>query len=165
MPGFEVGDDLFDPPPDLVGGFLTSTATGAVEGGLLGAAGGAAGHGLSTTAKNTLADLKPTPTTPSPPRPATLTLEGVEYPAVPEDAIGRPVETGKGLRYPIPPGTEGLSNRVTEIRIMDPTTTGRYPHPSGYAVYMNKNEQGIHPGTGQTLPRYHPARNIEFPDP
>ncbi|WP_170175750.1 DUF6531 domain-containing protein [Propionibacterium australiense] len=156
---------LTGPGPHTVGGFLANTAIGGVEGGVLGGVGGAAGHGLATAGKNILGHLKPTPADPVPPRPTTLTIEGVEYPAVPEGAVGSPVKSGKGLRYPIPAGTKGLSNRVTEIRIMEPTTSGKYPHPNGYAVYMNKDEQGIHPGTGQTLPNTHPIRHIEFPNP
>ena len=55
---------LTGPGPHTPTGFLTATSTGAAEGGLLGGASGAAGHGLSTIAKNTLASLKSTPAVP-----------------------------------------------------------------------------------------------------
>jgi len=45
-------------------------------------------------------------------------------------------------------GGAGLSDSVTGVRIMNPTS--RYP--SGYVTYMGNGPQGIHPVTGRTIP-------------
>jgi uncharacterized lipoprotein YddW (UPF0748 family) len=46
---------------------------------------------------------------------------------------------------------------------MDPTTTGRYPYPNGYAVYMNSLTQTINPLTGQTIADADPLAHISLP--
>ncbi len=76
---------------------------------------------------------------------------------------GTPVESGKGLKYPIPHGTPELDPRVASIRIMDPVTSGKYQYPKGYAVYMNKSDQAVDPLTGQTIAPSHPFWHIHLP--
>jgi hypothetical protein len=84
-------------------------------------------------------------------------------PAVPKGAVGIPTETDRGLEYKIPPGTPELSERVASIRIMDPTTTGKYPYPNGYAAYMNSTGQTINPLTGETIADADPLAHISLP--
>ena len=48
-------------------------------------------------------------------------------------------------------GGYGLSSRATDVRLMDPVTTGKYQYPTGYGSYGNATGQTINPYTGQTL--------------
>jgi len=96
---------------------------------------------------------------PGPPRPATVRLDGVDYPAVTPGAVGRPTTNNQGLIYDIPPGTQGLHPSITQVRIMNPTTTGKYPYPTGYASYLRGN-QAAHPGSGRTVSKSDPAWHI-----
>jgi hypothetical protein len=43
---------------------------------------------------------------------------------------------------------------------MNPTTTGKYPYPQGYAVYMNADQQTVNPLTGQTISPSHPFAHL-----
>ena len=96
----------------------------------------------------------------TPKTPEVLRVGDVKLPAVPRGATGTPTGTGKGLEYPIPPGTPALSDRVASVRIMDPVTTGKYQYPDGYAVYMNQGGQTIDPLSGQTIANAHPYAHI-----
>ncbi|MFI1658593.1 polymorphic toxin-type HINT domain-containing protein [Streptomyces sp. NPDC020472] len=82
---------------------------------------------------------------------------------LPKGAAGTPVETGKGMAYDIPAGTEGLDPRVTQVRVMDPVTKGKYQYPNGYVVYMNKAGQSVNPLTGQTVSKADPYNHIKIP--
>ncbi|MBK8065234.1 MAG: hypothetical protein IPK29_15205 [Betaproteobacteria bacterium] len=55
-------------------------------------------------------------------------------------------------------GGSGLSSRVTQLRLMNPTAE----NPTGYIVYMNSQSppQGVNPFTGQVLPDTSPLRHI-----
>lgn len=61
---------------------------------------------------------------------------------------------GKGWFYEIKE-TEALANglhkSVRYVRVMDPTTTGKFPQPTGYITYANDMGQFINPLTGKTV--------------
>ncbi|MFJ2215314.1 polymorphic toxin-type HINT domain-containing protein [Streptomyces sp. NPDC101062] len=82
---------------------------------------------------------------------------------LPKGAKGTPVTSGKGMAYDIPAGTKGLDPRVTQVRVMDPVTTGKYQYPKGYVVYMNKAGQSVNPATGQTLSKADPYNHLSIP--
>lgn len=91
---------------------------------------------------------------------------GESLPAVQPGAVGTPVDSGKGLQYPISPNTPGLDPRVTSVRIMDPVTTPRWSYPHGYAVYQNAAGQTVNPLTGRTtVGKADPFAHIPLPDP
>lgn len=81
-------------------------------------------------------------------------------PLVPEHATGSAVANGKGMVYDLPPNTEGLDPRVTRVRVMEPTTSGPYPYPTGYAVYENGAGQAVNPVSGKTISRDDPYWHI-----
>ncbi|MDR1386710.1 MAG: DUF6531 domain-containing protein [Propionibacteriaceae bacterium] len=95
-----------------------------------------------------------------PKTPATIHFQGNALPGVPPGAVGTPTDNGQGLRYAIQPGTPGLDPRVSYIRIMEPTTTGKYPYPTGRATYMNEIGQTVNPLTGRTIPPTDPFAHI-----
>ncbi|MCU7728949.1 polymorphic toxin-type HINT domain-containing protein [Actinoplanes sp. KI2] len=71
---------------------------------------------------------------------------GELLPGIPDGATGTISDNGKGMTYQIPRGTEGVDPRVTQMRVMEPTS--RYPN--GYVVYMNQSGQTVNPTTGRT---------------
>ncbi|MDP8928111.1 MAG: hypothetical protein M3O70_05925, partial [Actinomycetota bacterium] len=72
---------------------------------------------------------------------------------VPKGAIGpTSVLTGKGFQFRGGSGGHGLDPRVTDIRIMDPVTMGKYQYPHGYVSYLNPQGQTVNPRTGRTIP-------------
>jgi hypothetical protein len=75
----------------------------------------------------------------------------LKLPGVPKGGIGVVTDNGKGLRYAIPRGAPELSDRFTGIRVMEPTTTGKYPYPNGRAMYINEQGETVNPLTGETL--------------
>jgi len=81
----------------------------------------------------------------------------------PKGAVGTITDNGKGLKYLIPRGTPELDPRVTQIRIMNPVTTGKYHYPNGYAVYMNRADQTVNPLTGRVIPPSDPYAHIGLP--
>jgi hypothetical protein len=48
-------------------------------------------------------------------------------------------------------GWHGLDPRTTDVRIMDPVTSGKYQYPDGYVSYSNGSGQAVNPYTGQTI--------------
>jgi hypothetical protein len=64
--------------------------------------------------------------------------------------------------YELPEGTPGVDPRVKWIRVMDPTTTGRYPHPHGYVNYSNARGQSVDPRTGRTISEENPLWHIDL---
>jgi hypothetical protein len=63
---------------------------------------------------------------------------GSAFPA-PKGASGSfPAESGKGFQFTEGTGGHGLSPSTTDVRIMDPVTTGKYQYPSGYGSYGNE---------------------------
>jgi RHS repeat-associated protein len=89
---------------------------------------------------------------------------GVSLPGVPEGATGVPADTGKGITYQLKPGTEGIDPKVTQMRVMDPVTRGRYQYPNGYVVYMNNDGKTVNPLTGLGgLPNSSPWAHIPLP--
>ncbi|MGV8857601.1 hypothetical protein [Rhodoglobus sp.] len=46
---------------------------------------------------------------------------------------------------------------------MDPTTTGKYPYPQGYAAYMNKSGDTVNPLSGAGIDRNHPFARLPLP--
>ncbi|MCP3883631.1 MAG: hypothetical protein GY701_35295, partial [Sulfitobacter sp.] len=98
-------------------------------------------------------------------RPGRISGPGnVDLPGVPSGASGVPTTTGRGLAYDLPPGTSGIDPRVTQIRVMDPVTTGPYQYPNGYVAYMNEAGQTVNPLTGRTvLDNADPFAHIELP--
>ncbi|MFD0026609.1 hypothetical protein, partial [Streptomyces sp. NPDC058382] len=92
-----------------------------------------------------------------------VTGPGGEKLPLPKGAAGKAVATGKGSVYDIPAGTKGLDPRVTQVRIMDPVTTGKYQYPKGYVVYMNKAGQSVNPLTGQTVSKADAYNHIAIP--
>ena len=106
------------------------------------------------------------PTAASPSKPTHRRIagpDGVDLPGVPEGVTGVLSPTGRGIVYDLPPGTPGLDPRVTQIRVMDPVTTGKFQHPTGYVVYMNKSGQTVNPITGRTIARSDPFAHIKLP--
>lgn len=98
-----------------------------------------AGDNIGVSLRNNVNDTKSTPDF--------IVSPGGTAVAIPKAATGPgPVNSGKGFSYMDGSGGYGMDNRVTGVRLMDPTK--RYP--SGYAVYMNKNGQTVNPNTGQT---------------
>src|SRR5438105_11661421 len=60
---------------------------------------------------------------------------GTVYP-VPKGASGPiPAESGKGFQFTGGSGGHGLSPKTTDVRIMDPVTSGKYQYPGGYGSY------------------------------
>ncbi len=101
---------------------------------------------------------------PSAIKPSVISHLGHELPGVPANAVGTAVRTGRGLEYKIKPRTPKISPKVHSIRIMDPTTTGTYQYPNGYAVYMNVTGQTINPLNGHTIGRTDPGAHIPLSD-
>jgi hypothetical protein len=68
---------------------------------------------------------------------------------VPEGATGPiPADSGKGFQFTGGSGGAPLDSRVASVRIMEPVTTGKYPHPNGYVSYFNESGQTVNPFTG-----------------
>lgn len=88
---------------------------------------------------------------------------GGEVLPLPKGATGTPTANGKGMTYAIPERTDGLNSRVTQVRVMQPVTTGKYQYPNGYVVYMNNGGQSVNPLTGQTLGKADPYNHIPLP--
>ncbi|HEY3869983.1 MAG TPA: RHS repeat-associated core domain-containing protein [Actinocrinis sp.] len=94
-------------------------------------------------------------------QPSFIDYNHVQFP-VPEGAYGPfPVNSGRGVQYLHGSGGSGLDSRVTGIRVMDPTTTGTYPHPDGYVNYMNVQNQTVNRQTGQTISKSDPAGHLD----
>uniref|UniRef100_UPI003F6A0C09 hypothetical protein n=1 Tax=Flavobacterium sp. TaxID=239 RepID=UPI003F6A0C09 len=68
---------------------------------------------------------------------------------IPNNYVARIVDNGKGVKF-VPQGTP-LNSDANAIRIMEPITTGTYPHPKGYVKFYNNNGQPINPNNNQTL--------------
>ncbi|WP_394906738.1 hypothetical protein [uncultured Mesonia sp.] len=68
---------------------------------------------------------------------------------IPDNYVPRIVDNGKGIKF-VPQGTP-FGSDANAIRIMEPTTTGTYPHPKGYVKFYNSNGHPINPNNGQTL--------------
>ena len=68
---------------------------------------------------------------------------------IPDNYVARIVDNGKGIKF-VPQGPP-LNSDANAIRIMEPTTTGTYPHPKGYVKFYNSNGHPINPNNGQTL--------------
>jgi RHS repeat-associated protein len=82
---------------------------------------------------------------------------------VPRGAVGpTAVESGRGVQYVGGSGGPGLSSRVSNVRIMEPTApSGPSPgYPRGYASYSNASRQTVNPATGQTVPKSSPWWHI-----
>jgi hypothetical protein len=76
---------------------------------------------------------------------------------VPSGATGpTAVESGKGFQFTGGSGGPGLDPRVTDVRVMDPVTGGKYPYPNGYVSYSNEAGQAVNPATGQTIGKSDP---------
>ena len=76
---------------------------------------------------------------------------------VPNGATGpTPAENSAGFRYTGGSGGNGLNPRVSDVRIMNPTSK----YPNGYISYSNASNQAVNPFTGQTVPRSSPWWHI-----
>ncbi len=76
---------------------------------------------------------------------------------IPKGAVGpTPVDSGKGFQFTGGSGGHGLDPRTTDVRIMDPVTTGKYQYPNGYVSYSNGSGQAVNPYTGQTVGKADP---------
>jgi hypothetical protein len=85
---------------------------------------------------------------------------GTAFP-VPKGASGPiPAQSGKGFRFTGGSGGHGLSPRTTDVRIMDPVTSGKYIYPGGYGSYGNVAGQTVNPFTGRTIPKSDPWWHI-----
>ena len=85
---------------------------------------------------------------------------GTVYP-VPQGASGPiPATSGKGIQFTGGSGGHGLSPNTTDIRIMDPITSGKYQYPGGYGSYGNAAGQIVNPLSGQTIPKSDPWWHI-----
>lgn len=94
--------------------------------------------------------------------PQVIRAGDLKLPGVPKGAVGSVIDNGKGLTYAIPRGTPEIDPRVTQIRIMGPTT-GKYANPNGYAVYMNGADQTVNPLTGRVIAPSDPYAHIGLP--
>jgi RHS repeat-associated protein len=80
-----------------------------------------------------------------------------EIVVVPQGATGPELtESGKGFQFTGGSGGHGLDARTTDVRIMDPVTSGKYQYPDGYVSYSNRAGQAVNPFTGQTVPKSSP---------
>ncbi|MBI3649416.1 MAG: Hint domain-containing protein [Acidobacteria bacterium] len=85
---------------------------------------------------------------------------------IPQGATEIPIVTpgGKvtGFGYTGGNGGNGLSPRVSDVRVMDPTLPrGPSPgYPNGYVNYMNPNGQAVNPYTGKTISKSDPMWHI-----
>jgi hypothetical protein len=95
--------------------------------------------------------------------PGVIRAGDLKLPGVPKGAVGTVTNNGKGLQYAIPRGTPELDERVTGIRVMDPTTTGKYPYPNGRVMYVNTEGQTVNPLTGETVKPSDPFAHIPLP--
>ena len=76
---------------------------------------------------------------------------------VPDGAVGpTAVDSGKGFQFTGGSGGHGLDPRTTDVRIMDPVTTGKHQYPDGYVSYSNGSGQAVNPYTGQTVGKADP---------
>ncbi len=76
---------------------------------------------------------------------------------VPNGAVGpTAVDSGKGFQFTGGSGGHGLDPRTTDVRIMDPVTTGKNQYPDGYVSYSNGSGQAVNPYTGQTVGKADP---------
>lgn len=91
-----------------------------------------------------------------------VTPGGVVVP-VPKGAVGpTPVSGGKGFQFTGGGGGHGFDPRTTNVRIMDPVTTGQYTYPNGYVSYSNASGQTVNPYTGQTVAKSDPWWHIRL---
>ena len=95
--------------------------------------------------------------------PGSVTGSNGETIPLPVVGSGTPVNSGKGMAYDIPAGTEGLNSRVVKVRVMDPVNTGKSQYPNGYVVYMNQAGRSVNPLTGQTVGKADPYNHIPLP--
>lgn len=79
-----------------------------------------------------------------------------------DTATGVLSPTGKGMVYDVPGGM-GLNSRVTQVRVMNPVTTGKYQYPNGYVVYMNRTGQTVNPLSGRVVANSDPYAHIPLP--
>jgi len=75
---------------------------------------------------------------------------------VPDGAVGPSPTYGDGFQFTGGSGRNGLDPRTSDVRIMDPVTTGKYQYPNGYVSYSNSAGQAVNPYTGQTIARSDP---------
>jgi hypothetical protein len=122
--------------------------------------------GTTTTSSNAASSGALRPQTVQAPNPqgGISTLPGVD-----PNAVGRLSDNGKGMIYPIKPGSGTLDPRVTQIRVVDPDSPmapdlPRYP--DGYVVYMNNMGQTVNPYSGQTTKlKTDPMAHFKLPPP
>ncbi|MYS43219.1 hypothetical protein GTY23_18650 [Streptomyces sp. SID5998] len=58
----------------------------------------------------------------------------------------------------------GLSDKVTYVRVMDPVTKGKFQYPNGYVEYLNAAGQTVHPLTGRAdIAKSDPYYHIPIP--
>lgn len=90
-------------------------------------------------------------------RPNFIASSNGEIVAVPDGAVGPTMaDSGNGIQFTGGSGGRGLDPRVTDIRVMDPVTTGKYTSPDGYVSYSNAAGQTVSPVTGQTIGKSDP---------
>ncbi|MCB9682048.1 MAG: hypothetical protein H6733_11340 [Alphaproteobacteria bacterium] len=96
-----------------------------------------------------------------------VTEKGTAIP-VPDGATGPvPAESGKGFQFTGGSGGKGMDDRVSDVRIMDPTEAkgGAPAYPDGYATYGNASGQKVDPATGKTVSNKDPAAHIPLTPP
>lgn len=81
---------------------------------------------------------------------------------IPTGATGPYPTRGVGFQFTGGSGGAGLSPRVSNVRIMEPTTPrGPSPgYPSGYVNYSNSLGQSVNPYTGRTIPPNDPMWHL-----
>jgi len=85
---------------------------------------------------------------------------GTIYP-IPKGATGPfLLGGGRGMTYTGGSGGMCLDPRVANFRYMSPTTTGKYPYPTGRGTYTNIGGQTVNPLTGQTVAPSNPWWHI-----
>ncbi|OYD71380.1 putative T7SS-secreted protein [Rhodococcus sp. OK302] len=89
---------------------------------------------------------------------------GEKLPVVAPGTTGSPTWNGKGIEYPVAPGTPGLDHRVVSVRVMDPVSNRVADYPNGYVVYQNAGGQTVNPVTGRTtIGKHDPYGHIPLP--
>ncbi|WP_187978214.1 DUF6531 domain-containing protein [Mycetocola sp. JXN-3] len=144
-------------PSALVKSATSGAALSAMSGGVL---------SKLPTPKPRLAELTPTPTAHVPDplhSPNFIVHPNGTTIIVPDGAVGpKPTDYGTGFQFTGGNGGKLLDPRVTEVRIMDPVTSGKFQYPNGYASYSNKIGQAVNPYTGQTISKTHPLWHLEL---
>ncbi len=161
--GGDVIAQVADGKPIDWGSVGVSTMVGGVTGGI-----GARLNSVTAAKPGAATATDVTPSVPQGPplhSPNFIVNSNGEIVPVPTGAVGpTAVDSGNGFQFTGGSGGHGLDPRVSNVRVMDPVTTGKYPHPNGYVSYSNgaSPPQTVNPYTGQTIAKSDPNWHIDW---